>query len=270
MRFPFSRHILLLLSLSVLLLLIPGRADGQFERRLSLNVSGGYFNTVGWNGWQEDWQSLPEGNGPTLMPNFKGGPAVTAGLQYNFSRHFSLEFQVGFSFAPGWYFDASEEDQEPYNYLYFEVVDPGSGTVVETGENYMDMYYMHLAVAPRYYFLPGRKLNPFVYAGISINYLDVWYENNEKKAYEDHGLGDEYEENAGLVNWFDYDSGIGFLAGAGAEFALNDYLGLFLIASYHMSPLNEEAFYYGTYQVNYHDLAIHLGVRYSFLKSKQL
>ncbi len=165
--------IFLPLSLILIAFLLPVKLHAQFERMLSLNVSGGYFNTIGWDGWQEDWQSLPEGNGPSLMPNFVGGPAFTAGLQYNFSRHFSVEFQLGFSYSFNWYFDSSEEGQEDNNYLYFEVEDPVSGEIVATGENYMDMVNMHLALAPRYYFLPGRKVNPFVYAGISLNYLDV-------------------------------------------------------------------------------------------------
>jgi len=74
----------------LILILVPGMLNGQFERKLSLNFSAGYFNSVGLNGSEENWEE----HGPALKPNFKGGPSIYAGLQYNFSRHFSLEFTM--------------------------------------------------------------------------------------------------------------------------------------------------------------------------------
>lgn len=255
-----------LLTLAILWILAPVSLQAQFEQMLSVNVSAGYFNTMGWSGWEENW----EDHGPSLMPNFKGGPAVTAGLQYNFSRHFSVEFQLGFSFAPGWYFDASPESEEEYNYLHYEIYDEATGTVLAEGENYMDLNNLHVGIAPRYYFIPGSRLNPFVYAGLSLNYMDVYFDNLEYKACEDLGRPDLYQENPELSEWFDYHVGIGMMAGAGVEYVLNDSWGFFMVASYHFVPLSEETFYGDSFLMNYHDLAIQLGTRFSFLKSKNL
>ena len=161
------------LGVFMLLIFVSGTLSAQFEQKLSLNVSAGYFNTIGWSGWEENWEE----HGPSLMPNFKGGPSLTAGLQYNFNRHFSMEFQLGFRFAPGWYFDASPDGQEAHNYLHYEIYDDATATMLATGDNYMDMNYMHIGIAPRYYFVPGSRLNPFVYAGLNLNYTDVYFDN---------------------------------------------------------------------------------------------
>ena len=185
----------LALSISLILILIPNSGFSQFEQKLSVNVSAGYFNTFGTSGYEYD--SPPDNyTEPSLMPNFQGGPSIFAGLQYNFSRHFSLEFQFGFSFSPNWYFDASDEGSDPYNYTYFEIYrDPDNDDyeVVASGENYMDLTNFHFGLVPRYYFSPGKKFNPFVYAGINFNVTDVWFEDQESDAYESLGRLHEYE-----------------------------------------------------------------------------
>lgn len=255
------------LSMIMILFNIPGSASAQFEQKLSLNISGGYFNTVGWDGWEENWEDL---HGPSLMPNFKGGPSLIAGLQYNFNRHFSLEFQLGYRLSFTWYFDDSEEGDDPHNYLSWEINDESGIEVLESGENYMDLSNLHLGLAPRYYLFPGNRFNPFIYAGISLNYTDVWFENTEYEAYGSLGREDDYQEKYELENWFDYHVGIGLMAGAGVEYSLRETLGLFAIAGYYFIPLKEEAFATNTYLVNYHDININLGVRISILKSKEL
>jgi len=255
-------------SLGIFLLLIffSGTLSAQFEQKLSLNVSAGYFKTLGWDGWEENWEE----HGPSLMPNFKGGPSFTAGLQYNFSRHFSVEFQLGYRYAPSWYFDASPEGEEAHNYLHFEIYDEATSTVLAAGENYMDLNNVHLGIAPRFYFIPGSRLNPFVYAGLNLNYTDVYFDNVELQTCESEGWLDLYEENPELVNWFEYNVGIGFMAGVGVEYVINDSWGIFVMASYHFISLNDKAFFKDSYLMNYHDLEIQLGARFSLLKSKTL
>lgn len=250
----------------IISIIFPVNLKGQFEQKLSLNITAGYFNTVGWNGHEENW----EDHGPSLMPNFVGGISVNAGLQYNFSRYFSIEYQAGYSFAPGWYFDASDEYSESYNYLYYEIYDDATGTVLDKGENYMDMTNFHMAILPRYYFASGNRLNPFLYAGISLNYTDVYFENNEYEASLSANREDLYEENNDLINWFDYQVGVGFMAGAGIEYFLNNHLGLFVVARYHLVPMKESSFVNNSYLAHYHDIGILLGARISFLKSKEL
>jgi len=259
------------LTLFLFLAGIPGLLMAQFEQKLSLNLSGGYFNTIGKTGWDPGYVPGPDDMEPTLMPNFTGGPSVTAGIQYNFSRHFSLEFQAGYSYALSWYYDYSDDDSEPFNYLYYEIYnDTVDYTVIASGENEMDMFNFHLGIAPRYYFRPGSLLNPYLFAGISLNITDDYFQNNEKAAYQALGRLEEYEENPELVSWFEWHTGIGMIAGAGVEFALNDYLGLIVQTGYHFIPLKEEAFFEGHKHADFHALQLHLGARISFLKSKEL
>jgi len=257
-RLSLSLFTLSIFSLNVL--------HAQFEQKLSLNVSAGYFNTFGWDGYEENWEE----HGPSLMPNFGGGPSVSAGLQYNFDRHFSVEFQLGYRFAPGWYFDASTEGEDAFNFLYFEIYDEATATTLASGENYMDMTNVHIGIAPRYYFVPGLRLNPFVYAGFTVNYTDFYFDNVALKTCKDLGRVDLYEENPELINWFRYNIGIGLMAGAGVEYVINDSWGVFVMASYHFISLNDAAFYRDSYLANYHDFDIQLGARFSLLKSKTL
>jgi hypothetical protein len=64
--------------------------------------------------------------------------------------------------------------------------------------------------------------------------------------------------------------GVGFISGAGVEYFVNNNLGLFVVARYHFIPMKESSFLNESYLVNYHDIGIILGVRISFLKSKEI
>jgi hypothetical protein len=259
-------------TLLVLLLVCPwATTAAQLEQQLSVNISGGYFNTAGWTGWEPEGWYTGAPYEPTLMPNFTSGVSVAAGIQYNFSRHFSVEFRLGFQYSSGWYYDYSEDGQEEFNYLYYEIYeDEISYVVAIRGENYMDLGNYHLGIAPRYYFLPGRRVNPFLLAGININNTDVYFDNREYQAYVDLGREDEYTGSEGLTNWFDYQVGIGVLAGIGAEMALSDFLGIFIQADYHFVPMREGSIYYPEDYAHFHGINLHLGVRISFLRSKEL
>ena len=257
-------------ALIMILINISGPLMAQFEQKLSVNISGGYFNTFGMIGYEPDWATDPDEQEPTLMPNFDGGPSITAGIQYNFSRHFSVEFQFSYMFSLGWYFDDSDGGPDPVNYLEYNIYDPNTGDDVASGENYMDMSNLQIGIAPRYYFLPGKRVNPFLFAGITLNNVDVYYENLEKEAYIEHDMLDDYEEPYELINWFDYDIGLGITAGAGIEFVISDRLGLFAQARYDFVPLHEDKFINDTKHADFHAINIHLGARISFLKSKEL
>jgi opacity protein-like surface antigen len=63
---------------------------------------------------------------------------------------------------------------------------------------------------------------------------------------------------------------VGFALGAGAEFALNEYLGIFAVLGYSYIPLRSDAFIYENKEADYHDFSIRIGARLSFLKSKEL
>ena len=260
-----------LTAMIILLASLSGPLYAQFEQRLSVNLSAGYFNTIGWTGYEDEWWSPGDPYEPNLMPNFTAGVSLSGGLQYNFSRHLSVEFRLGYMYSPGWYYDYSDDGSEPFNYLYYEIyTDTFTYNIAASGENYMDLANFHVGIAPRYYFAPGRKLNPYLFGGISINYTDTYFDNMEYEAYKDLGREDEYTGADNLTDWFDYQVGIGFTAGVGAEYALNDYLGLFAQVDWHYIPLSEGAFYEGNNYANFQAINIHLGARISFFRSKEL
>ena len=58
--------------------------------------------------------------------------------------------------------------------------------------------------------------------------------------------------------------------GGGVEYGINEYFGLFAQASYNFIPLKDEAFIYELKYADFHSVNIHLGIRLSFLKSKEL
>jgi hypothetical protein len=256
---------------------IPVKLNAQFEQKLSLNLSAGYFNTLGWEDYEPSWAIGQEIYEPYLIANFKSGISIIAGIQYNFSRHLSVEFFAGWQFSGRWYYDYSDEDSDPFNYLYWELYeDTIDYNVVASGEHYMDLSNLQFGLAPRYYLLPGKKVNPFIMAGITLNYVDVYFEDTEYQKREELDIWEEekedYEGYYHLENWFDYHVGIGIKAGVGIELVLSDRIGITAQAHYDFVPLPVSAFLDEDEELNenFHGLNFQVGARFSFLKSKDL
>jgi len=244
--------------------------QAQFEQKLSVNLSGGFFTTVGSKGYMAEWSSGKDDREPTLMPNFKTGFSLGGGFQVNVNRHFSIEATMGLMGSLGWYYDYSDGDQEPFNYLYYEAYADTIDYIVQfSGENEMTLTNLVLGLSPKYYFLPGNKINPYAFAGVTYSITHVNFIDNEYTSFVENGKLDELE--VGDANhWFSDHSGLGMTLGAGIEYGLNDYFGLFMQAGYYFTPLKDEAFIYDLKYVNFHAINLHLGVRLSFLKSKDL
>jgi len=259
------------LLFSILLLsFTPTPIQAQFEQKMSINLSGGFFKTIGSRGYQAEWSTGKEDREPTLMPNFKPGFSMGGGFQVNLNRHFSIEVTAVIMSSPGWYFDYSDEDQEAFNYLYFEVyADTIDYTVQFSGENEMTLTNLVIGLAPKYYIRPGNKINPYAFAGITYSITNVNFIDNEYAAYEENGRLDELETND-VNNWFSNHSGPGISLGAGVEYGINDYIGLFMQAGYYFTPLKDESFIYSMKYVDFHAINLRLGLRLSFLKSKEL
>lgn len=259
-----------LLSLFFVIFMTCTQLSGQFEQKLSLNLSAGPFKTIGTPDYLPEGVTHDDAYEPTLMPNFKTGFSFSTGLQYNFNRHLSIEATFGMSTSSSWYFDFSDDSSEPFNYLYYEIyTDDVNYIVQESGENELYLTNIYFGLAPRYYFMPGRKFNPYLLAGFNITNLDVHFQNYEYEAYVDLGREDEYESNP-VEHWQDYSTGMGLYAGIGTEYALGDKLGLFLQARYHFVPVRESDFSEQPNYFDYHSVELHMGIRISFLKSKDL
>lgn len=267
-RYRFVQIPMVILALMVFM--FPLSMQAQFEQQLSINLSGGAFKTVGSSGYWDEWSPGADHKEPTLMPNFKTGFSFGGGFQVNINRHLSIEATLGIMASRGWYFDYSGPDEEAYNYLYYEAyTDTIHYIALFTGENDMTLTNLVVGLAPRYYFFPGKKLNPYAFAGVNYSITRVNFIDNEYEDFKAHGRLDEL--GGGDPNtWFSTHSGIGMSLGAGMEFGLNDYVGLFAQAGYYFTPLKEEAFYDGLKYVDFHAINLHLGLRLSFMKAKDL
>lgn len=256
------------ISLAVMVALYANALSGQFEQKLSLNLSGGIFNTVG----ADSYEPEPAGDRdePTLMPNFKAGFTLSGGLQYNLNRHLSLEAALGVMISPGWYYDYSPAGEDPFNYLFYTIyTDTVTYIPAVEGENDLNLTAIYFSLAPRYYFLPGKKLNPYLFAGLNISYLDVYYQDNEYDAYEDLGRLEEYPLSPAST-WYDKSINAGLVAGAGAEYGISDNLGVFVQFRYHYALLDDADFFESIKFADFHAISVKLGIRISFLKSKEL
>jgi len=245
-------------------------ASGQFEQKISLNLAGGIFKTFGSKTYIPDWASGPEDKEPHLMPHFETGWAVNGGVQFNINRHFSLLADIGFMRSGYWYYDPSDpnDPEDDYNYLYFEIYeDTIDYVVVASGEDELTLFNLNIGLTPKYYFLPGKKVNPFIFAGININYTNVNFTDRQYEAYEDLGRLDEYGESESAA-WMEKSFGFGLYPGAGVEYNLNDNLGFFLHAGYYMVFLNKNEFQYAEEEENLQALKVQAGIRFSFWKSK--
>ncbi len=266
MKFSLSRKFLPFLTTMLILLTTSNQLTAQFEHKISLNLSTGIFNTIGSIEYDGEYQQEP-----TLMPNFKTGFSFGGGLQVNINVHFSLEATIGLFASTGWYYDASDGGA-PYNYLYYEeYVDPENDNydILFSGENEMTLSNLVFGFTPKYYFLPGKKLNPFAFAGITYTITHVDFIDNATADYLSNGLLNGPEE--GDVNyWFTDHSGLGLSLGAGIVYRISDLFGVFAQAGYYFTPLKEDAFINNLKYADFHALNISLGVRLSFMKTKDL
>jgi hypothetical protein len=263
-----------ILTRSVLLFLItcvPLLSSAQFERKISINFSGGVFKTFGDKGYPSSaaWEGSEV---PYLMPNYAIGTSWEGGLQYNFSRHLSVGINLGYLRSQYWWFDAYDEaNDDYYSYLGFHVYDPVSGEIEEESANYLTLHNRHLGLSAKYYFLPAKKFKPYALTEVNLNILDAEYIDNQYDVYERLGRLDEYEfEYNTSFELFTAYSCVGFLAGGGIAYTLNENIGFFFETAYWFIFLNWEEYMEPVELSNFNAFKFQLGVRFSFIKSKQL
>jgi len=207
-----------------------------------------------------------------LMPNYEIGYSLKGGIQYNFSRQLSLELNMGYMHSSFWWYDVYDEiNDDHYSYLGWHVYDQGTNEILENGSNYFTLDNLHFGLTSRYYFLPAKKFNPFALAGINLNILDSEYIDSQYDVYERLERLDEYEVgyNTSRVMLEAYPC-VGFLAGGGIAYTLNENIGFFFEAGYQFIYLNWYDYIEPVQLSDLNALKLHLGVRFSFLKSKQL
>jgi hypothetical protein len=237
------------------LLLIPLSSFAQFEQKVSVNFSSGVFKTFG--------KELGEYD-PMQMPNFKTGLSVNGGIQFNLNRRFSLLADLGYMYSGKWGYYGTDG----VNYMHYTINDT-TENLLEEGYNELKFSNISTGIKPIYYILPGKKLNPYIFAGLTINFTHSVYTNNQWKDAEK--VGALPPDDTGPYNpYLEKNIGIGLNPGIGLEYSANDKMGFYLLTGYYFILLKDENFKSPALEENFNAYVIQAGLRFSFLKSKDL
>jgi len=79
--------------------------------------------------------SLEEDREPRQIANYKPGISATIGIQYNLSRHISIQADAGIMKANKWFYDI----YDGHNYTGWAVWDPVTYDLLAEGENELTM-----------------------------------------------------------------------------------------------------------------------------------
>lgn len=237
----------------------------QFEQKVSINLSSGVFNTFGAKTYKPVWATLPEDYEPTQMPNYKPGIMAQGGVQFNLNRRLSIEANVEMMYAGKWFYPAYDD----VNHLDFTIYDTVTHILLKKGSNELNLLNFRLGFTPKYYLLPGKRWNPYLFMGFTFNYSSANYQDNEWKALRD--LNQLAIDDTGPSNpYLENNLGIGFKPGAGVEYRLGDKAGFYLSTGIDYILLNKSSFNENQKKENFTSFFLQAGVRLSFIKSKML
>jgi|WetSurMetagenome_2_1015567.scaffolds.fasta_scaffold39326_2 hypothetical protein len=243
-----------LLFLSVL---FSSSVIAQFDQKLSVDLAAGSFKTFG--------RKFTEYTGPLQMPNYKMGFSGSAGFQIRIGDHFSLAADFGIMITNRWNYRTPDKS----NWLYWSIDDTITGARIQDGEDYMDLHNFSVSLRPKYYLLPGKKWNPYLFAGLNINWTQAYFENTEWEAKRQlgwPGINDPIPASDILEESF----GIGFNPGAGLEYSPNDRLHFYFESGYYLILLEKGGFKDPSREENLNAVLLQLGCRFNFMKSKEL
>jgi opacity protein-like surface antigen len=247
------------------LLLIPLLVQAQFEQKITITLSGGVFSTFGDATYMPDYGSSAEDEEPRQLSNYKPGVHADIGIQYNLSRHFSIQADAGFMYAGEWFYDI----YDGVNYTYFAIWDDVTDELLAEGHNELTLTNIGVGLTPKYYLLPGKRVNPFLFGGINLNFTSSTYTDNAWQAYHDLDMLDPDDSGPDRAN-IESNTGLGLYPGVGLEFNVNDQFGFVLKTGLYFVFLNEGQFYVPEQKENLNAFSIQAGLRFSFVKSKEL
>ena len=239
-----------------LVIFSPFVANAQFEQKVSLNFAAGAFKTFG---------TKLGVNEPMQMPNYKTGFSASGGAQFKLSNRFSLSVDLGFMVSERWDYHTGDDN----NYLHWSINDPITSELIAEGENYLDIFNYSIDIKPIYYLNQPKKLNFFLYTGISFNSTTAYYEDTQWAKLSELGMlpaddtgpyNDNLEKNIGL----------GLNPGLGLEFFPKERVGFNLTTGYYFMLLNKKNFKNSEREENFNAVIIQAGLRFYFIKSKDL
>jgi opacity protein-like surface antigen len=242
--------------LLLLLILVTFRVYPQFEQKVSLNFSLGGFKTFG--------KAMGEYD-PMQMPHYKPGISAGAGLQYNLNRHFSVNVDISVMYSASWYYNPTGDN----NYLHYTIViDTITNEIVAEGENKLNLLNLSIGVVPKFYLFAVKKWNPYLFAGINLNFTHATYTNNLWNDMESLGLNQPGDSP--YNPYLEKNTGIGFLPGIGLDFNPSEKFSFFLEGGYSLILMKDENFKSPYAVENINAVIFRTGIRFSFLKSKNL
>ncbi len=237
----------LLLSLAV---------SAQFEQKASINFSAGVFKTLG----DKTIESVPR-----QMSWYKPGISADAGFQYNFSQKFSLLAEIGVFYSSKWYCVIDD-----YDWMTYEVWQD-TVTMLSSGLNEMSLLNLSLSVKPKFYLILQKKVRPFLYAGLSINYTKAPFKDRYWEDCIEFGLNDPGDDSP--WPYLQKNFGLGINPGIGIEYSPTDKVALWLASGLNIILMNNNNFPYDSREEIKGNLTVfqaNAGLRFSILKSKDL
>ncbi len=194
----------LIVVILALIMLCALEGKAQFEQKLTFQASGGFVAAIG-----------PE----SFTDIFNTGFSVDAGAQYNFNRSISLVTMAKYA-----------------TYFFF----PDDEFNLESAKYNM----LGLSLCPKFRFFTRSKVNPYLFAGASINYINISFSVD----------GSETRSSKTPTS-------IGIVGGLGVDFRINDNLALFYQAGYNWVDLD---------LTRIESVFQQVGVNISLFKSKSL
>lgn len=241
---------------SVLLLLLALNASAQFEQKASINFSMGVFKTLG------DKTIVDH---PKQMPWYIPGIAAEGGFQYNITGSFSILADIGIMYSPKW-----SCITDGYDWMSYEVWQDTT-IMLSSGMNKLKLLNLSFSVKPKLYLVPGGKLKPFLFAGLSINYTKTPSEDNCWRDYVAYGLNEPGDEP--YWPFMQKNFGFGFSPGIGIEYDPGDKMAFYFTSGGHFILINPENYPYDVREEikgNLNAFHAEAGIRFSLIKSKDL
>ncbi|HOP03536.1 MAG TPA: outer membrane beta-barrel protein [Tenuifilaceae bacterium] len=215
-------QLVILMLFCICFVFLNNKAYAQFEQKITLQGSLGYVSAI---------------NPSWFSEHYPSGASIDLGIQYNFSRSFSVAVLAQYGNFWGLY----NEEDEPDHYM----------------EEMADYYQLGINLAPKFRFLPGKRFNPYVLGGANISFISFDY-TYYYIDYETNEIEDVYEEEVIPVTF-------GFMGGVGFDYRLTDNFSLFLQSGVNTVWDNDED--YPEFLTSFYT---QVGVNISLFKSKSL
>lgn len=242
----------------ILFLFITVISYSQFEQKVSLNIYAGGFKTFGKAMGMYNYD-------PMQMPHYRPGITAGAQLQFNFNRHLSFLAEISFMYSGSWFYRMGD-----YNYLHYTIItDTVTNEVLAEGENRLNLLNFSIGFSPKFYLFAVKKLNPYFFAGVNLNFTHANYTDNIWK--DANRLNILPSDDTGPYSPFlENNTGLGFFPGIGIDYNPTEKFSFFLDAGYSLIFMNDKNFKSPYLEENLNAATLRAGIRFSFLKSKNL